>query len=239
MTLHEKIYELRKKNGLSQEALAESLGVSRQSVSKWETGEATPEVSKLLSLSKLFGVTTDYLLNDEMEEENVSETAKNEMPSSDFEVTSVSESRPIKKGRNVRTLVIILLICIVLCMLLPLIMAILGYSIFQMSPDAETLYAETAPGYEIEIIPSVEPDETYPYGPDDTISVSYPDEEEGEVVGGGEVIVHFQESASSEAQSSSAFSIAGVLAIVFGLPAVAIPVLIVALIVLLIKRRRQ
>lgn len=229
MTLHEKIYELRKKNGLSQEALAESLGVSRQSVSKWETGEATPEVSKLLSLSKLFGVTTDYLLNDEMEEENVSETAKNEMPSSDFEVTSVSESRPIKKGRNVRTLVIILLICIVLCMLLPLIMAILGY----MSPDVETLYAETAPGYEIEIIPSVEPDETYPYGPDDTISVSYPDEEEGEV------IVHFQESSSSEAQSSSAFSIAGVLAIVFGLPAVAIPVLIVALIVLLIKRRRQ
>ncbi len=229
MTLHEKIYELRKKNGLSQEALAESLGVSRQSVSKWETGEATPEVSKLLSLSKLFGVTTDYLLNDEMEEENVSETAKNEMPSSDFEVTSISKSRPIKKGRNVRTLVIILLICIVLCMLLPLIMAILGY----MSPDVETLYAETAPGYEIEIIPSVEPDETYPYGPDDTISVSYPDEEEGEV------IVHFQESSSSEAQSSSAFSIAGVLAIVFGLPAVAIPVLIVALIVLLIKRRRQ
>lgn len=232
MTLHEKIYILRKKNGLSQEALAESLGVSRQSVSKWEIGEATPEVSKLLSLSKLFGVTTDYLLNDEMEEENVSETAKNEMPSSDFEVTSVSESRPIKKGRNVRTLVIILLICIVLCMLLPLIMAILGYSIFQMSPDVETLYAETAPGYEIEIIPSVEPDETYPYGPDDTISVSYPDEE-------GEVIVHFQESSSSEAQSSSAFSIAGVLAIVFGLPAVAIPVLIIALIILLIKRKRQ
>lgn len=232
MTLHEKIYILRKKNGLSQEALAESLGVSRQSVSKWETGEATPEVSKLLSLSKLFGVTTDYLLNDETEEENVSETARNEMPSSDFEVTSVSESRPIKKGRNVRTLVIILLICIVLCMLLPLIMAILGYSIFQMSPDVETLYAETAPGYEIEIIPSVEPDETYPYGPDDTTSVSYPDEEE-------EVIVHFEESASSEAQSSSASSIAGVLAIVFGLPAVAIPVLIVALIVLLIKRRRQ
>ena len=67
MTLHEKIYELRKKNGLSQEALAESLGVSRQSVSKWETGEATPEVSKLLSQSKHFGVTTDYLLNDDYE----------------------------------------------------------------------------------------------------------------------------------------------------------------------------
>ena len=233
MTLHEKIYILRKKNGLSQEALAENLGVSRQSVSKWETGEATPEVNKLLSLSKLFGVTTDYLLNDELEEENVSETAKNEMPSSDFEVTSVSESTPTKKGRSVRTLVIILLICIVLCMLLPLIMAILGYSIFQMSPDAETLYAETAPGYEIEIIPSVEPDETYPFDKGENIDVSYPDEENRES------IIRFEQSSSSEAQSSSAFSLAGVLALVFGLPAVAIPALIIALIILLIKRRRQ
>lgn len=233
MTLHEKIYILRKKNGLSQEALAESLGVSRQSVSKWETGEATPEVNKLLSLSKLFGVTTDYLLNDETEEENVSETAKNEMPSSDFEVTSISESTPIKKGRSVRTLVIILLICIVLCMLLPIIMAILGYSIFQMSPNAETVYAETAPGYEIEIIPSVEPDETYPYGPDDTISVSYPDEEDGEV------IVHFDESVSTEPASSSSFSVAGILALVFGLPVLAIPILIITLIVIFIKRKRQ
>lgn len=233
MTLHEKIYILRKKNGLSQEALAESLGVSRQSVSKWETGEATPEVSKLLSLSKLFGVTTDYLLNDEMEEENLSEAAKNEMPSSDFAVTSISESTPRKKSRNVRTLVIIVLICIVLCMVLPLIMTILGYSIFKMSPHAETVYAETAPGYEIEIIPSVEPDETYPYSYDDTISVSYPDEksEDG--------IIRFEQSSSGEAQSSSAFSIAGVLALIFGLPAVAIPSLIIALIILLIKRKRQ
>ena len=51
MKLHEKIYTLRKGQNLSQEALSEKLGVSRQSVSKWETGEATPEVSKLLALS--------------------------------------------------------------------------------------------------------------------------------------------------------------------------------------------
>ena len=68
MKLHEKIYTLRKKQNLSQEALSEKLGVSRQSVSKWETGEATPEVTKLLSLSKIFGVTTDYLLNDESDD---------------------------------------------------------------------------------------------------------------------------------------------------------------------------
>ena len=62
MKLQEKILYCRKKAGLSQDALAEMLGVSRQSVSKWETGEAVPEVAKLLSLSKVFNVTTDWLL---------------------------------------------------------------------------------------------------------------------------------------------------------------------------------
>ena len=229
MKLHDKIYELRKKEGLSQEALAEKLGVSRQSVSKWETGEATPEVSKLLSLSKLFGVTTDYLLDDEAEEEK-----EVEMPSSSFEVTSVNEAPPKKSKNSARKLLIALLICILLCIfVLPLVMAILGYSIFQMSPAVETIYAETAPSYEIEIIPSVEPDETYPYYPDDTVSVSYPDEEDGGV------IVHFDESVSTEPASSSSFSVAGILALVFGLPVLAIPVLIITLIVIFIKRKRQ
>ncbi len=238
MKLHDKIYELRKKEGLSQEALAEKLGVSRQSVSKWETGEATPEVTKLVAISKLFGVTTDYLLNDETEEEKEIETPIFEMPSSAFEATSVNETTsPKKKNKSVKGLVIALLICIMLCILTPLIVAILGFSIFQMSPDAETIYAETAPGYEIEVMPSipvsVEPDETYPYDADDTVSVSYPDESSGEV------IIHFEQSSSSEPQSSSAFSVAGVLALVFGLPALAIPILIIALIILLIKRKRQ
>lgn len=69
MTLADKIMQLRKKNGWSQEELAEKLGVSRQAVSKWEGAQATPDLSKLLSMSQLFGVTTDYLLKDEMEEE--------------------------------------------------------------------------------------------------------------------------------------------------------------------------
>ncbi len=64
MKLHEKIYSQRKLKGLSQEELAEKLGVSRQAVSKWETGEALPEITKLKSLSEVFGVTTDFLLND-------------------------------------------------------------------------------------------------------------------------------------------------------------------------------
>ena len=64
MKLHEKIYSQRKLKGLSQEELAERLGVSRQAVSKWETGEALPEITKLKGLADVFGVTTDFLLND-------------------------------------------------------------------------------------------------------------------------------------------------------------------------------
>ena len=64
MKLHEKIYSQRKLKGLSQEELAEKLGVSRQAVSKWETGEALPEITKLKGLADVFGVTTDFLLND-------------------------------------------------------------------------------------------------------------------------------------------------------------------------------
>ena len=62
MNFGEKITALRKQAGLSQEALAEKLGVSRQAVGKWEKGEAQPELSKLLALCDLFGVTPDQLL---------------------------------------------------------------------------------------------------------------------------------------------------------------------------------
>ena len=65
MTLSEKIAYCRKKAGLSQEELAAQVGVSRQAVSKWELGDAVPEVGKLLALAKAFGVTTDWLLSEE------------------------------------------------------------------------------------------------------------------------------------------------------------------------------
>lgn len=68
MKLSEKIYTCRKKAGLSQEALAEKVGVSRQAISKWELGEAEPEIRKLKLLADAFGVSTDWLLSDEPEE---------------------------------------------------------------------------------------------------------------------------------------------------------------------------
>lgn len=67
MKLSEKILMLRKRDGLSQEELAEKLGVSRQAVSRWEVGSVQPDASNVLQLSKLFSVTADYLLNEDYE----------------------------------------------------------------------------------------------------------------------------------------------------------------------------
>ena len=73
MILADKIIEKRKKNGWSQEELANKLGVSRQAVSKWESAGSIPDLQRILQMSELFGVTTDYLLKDEIEEEPLNE----------------------------------------------------------------------------------------------------------------------------------------------------------------------
>lgn len=67
MILADKIIDLRKKAGWSQEELAEKLAVTRQSVSKWEGAQSIPDMDKVVQMSRLFGVTTDYLLKDEIE----------------------------------------------------------------------------------------------------------------------------------------------------------------------------
>ena len=68
MKLPEKIVTLRKGRGLSQEALAEQLGVSRQAVSRWEQGSAQPDAGNLFQLSRLFQVSADYLLDDALDQ---------------------------------------------------------------------------------------------------------------------------------------------------------------------------
>lgn len=73
MILADKIIENRKKNGWSQEELADKLGVSRQSVSKWEGAQAVPDMKKIVQMSEVFGVSTDYLLRDDIEEASPSE----------------------------------------------------------------------------------------------------------------------------------------------------------------------
>ncbi|WP_438450516.1 helix-turn-helix domain-containing protein [Lactobacillus kitasatonis] len=83
MKLGQKIADLRKKSGLSQEALAEKMNVSRQAVSKWESNQSIPDIKKIVDLSELFGVTTDYLL-------------KNGTPS--FELPGKSSEEKIEKA---------------------------------------------------------------------------------------------------------------------------------------------
>ena len=74
MILADKIIENRKKNGWSQEELADRLGVSRQSVSKWESTQAVPDMKKIVQLSEVFGVSIDYLMKDEIETATRTET---------------------------------------------------------------------------------------------------------------------------------------------------------------------
>lgn len=81
MKLGEKIQDCRRKAGMSQETLAALTGVSRQAVSKWETGESVPEVGKVVQLARIFGVTTDWLL---LEEESPAE----ETPCAQMETTA-------------------------------------------------------------------------------------------------------------------------------------------------------
>ena len=65
MKFHEKLISLRKSDGLTQEQLAEKLNVSRQAVSRWESGESAPDMYNLSAICKCFGVSSDYLINDD------------------------------------------------------------------------------------------------------------------------------------------------------------------------------
>ena len=80
MTLSEKILYCIKRCALSQEALAEKIGVSRQAISKWETGEAAPELSKLALLAKTFGVTADWLISEDNPPESAAQGASQKQP---------------------------------------------------------------------------------------------------------------------------------------------------------------
>ena len=96
MKLSDKIWVCRKQANLSQEALAEKIGVSRQAISKWETGEAAPEITKLPLLARTFNVTADWLLDDEagFEADEPSEEASSEEPADAAEASCARPSTP-------------------------------------------------------------------------------------------------------------------------------------------------
>ena len=92
MELYEKLYELRRASGMSQEELAEKLGVSRQAVSKWESGATQPELSKLIELSKLYNVSVDELLSLEH-----AQKPQDTAPTAEAPAQSAGEAVPAEK----------------------------------------------------------------------------------------------------------------------------------------------
>ena len=77
MAFHNKLYKLRKQKGFSQEELANRLNVSRQTVSKWELGETTPDMERLMALSELFGISIDELVFHKAEDKTDTTTIPN------------------------------------------------------------------------------------------------------------------------------------------------------------------
>ena len=106
MALSEKLYALRKKSNLSQEQFAEQLGVSRQAISKWESGKAIPESDTLISISQYFHVTLDYLLKED--ESVLSEPTEEEKEDNQKKVNTCMKKR---------TAGVIICICGVICLI--------------------------------------------------------------------------------------------------------------------------
>ena len=121
MIFADKLMDLRKKNGWSQEELAEKLNVSRQAVSKWESAQSVPDMNRIIQLSELFGVSTDYLLKDEMEQADVSrETASDSL----IRTVDMEEANTFLKTKEENSRRVAL--GVLLCILSPVALILLG-----------------------------------------------------------------------------------------------------------------
>ena len=139
MILADKIIELRKKNGWSQEELAEKVGVSRQSVSKWEGALSVPDLDKILLMSQIFGVSTDYLLKDEFGEPEYTET-KNAPAAEETPLRRVSMEEAISfldvKKQTAPKIALAVFLCIVSPIVLILMGGLSGEGLIAMSENA-------------------------------------------------------------------------------------------------------
>ena len=125
MILADKIIDLRKKNGWSQEELADQLGVSRQSISKWEGAQSVPDMNRILAMSRLFGVSTDYLLKDELEPEQAQADPDEILPDeSPLRRVEMEEANAFLETRVMGAKRIAL--GVLLCILSPVVLILLG-----------------------------------------------------------------------------------------------------------------
>lgn len=112
MILADKIIELRKKNGWSQEELAEKLDVSRQSISKWESAQSVPDMGRILKLAQLFGVSTDYLLKDEIESIVPVESSPDDSPTARTVTMEEANAFLRLREQNARSVALGVMMCI-------------------------------------------------------------------------------------------------------------------------------
>ena len=135
MILADKIVSLRKKAGWSQEELAEQLGVTRQSVSKWEGAQSIPDMDKVVQMSRLFGVTTDYLLKDELEEQTAAPVEEESSPLRRVTMAQAAEYLTRRKAAAPKVAFAVLL-CIVSPVTLLLLSAMSEVQRFPISENA-------------------------------------------------------------------------------------------------------
>lgn len=119
MILADKIVDLRKKNGWSQEELAEQLGVSRQAISKWEGAQSVPDMGRVVQMSTLFGVSTDYLLKDALELPDPAAGAQTDAPERSVGMEEANAFLRVKAA-NARSTALGVLLCILspVCLIL-------------------------------------------------------------------------------------------------------------------------
>ena len=135
MILADKIIALRKKAGWSQEELAQQLGVTRQSVSKWEGAQSIPDLDKILRMSRIFGVSTDYLLKDEQDETDGLSAAKEESPLRRVSMEEASTYLSLRKAAAPR-IALATLLCIISPILLIFLAGACDTGYIAMSEDA-------------------------------------------------------------------------------------------------------
>lgn len=135
MILADKIIDLRKKSGWSQEELAEKLGVSRQSISKWEGAQSVPDMSRVLRLSEVFGVSIDYLLKDELEAPEPAEAAVES--GSTARTVSFEEANAFLrlKAENARRVALGVMLCVLSPVLLLLLSGAREYGLLELSEN--------------------------------------------------------------------------------------------------------
>ena len=115
MEFNNKLYELRKQKGFSQEELANRLNVSRQTISKWEVGESTPDMENLVAISELFEISLDELVLDKVPEEAAAsaQVVKSEFYSDIKENVLTDENRKkAKKGIKIAAIVLGIIVLI-------------------------------------------------------------------------------------------------------------------------------